>query len=471
MNYEIIIKIILLHLSYLGFGLFFLNSTFKNITYKNPIKYPLSYFLGVFIHILILHVGILLKITSPMLSWFLLIIGNIGLLYHLYQELKTENLSAKHRTSKRKSYLLNTFILFLVVPVIYLITLKLTSIPETSYDTQAFWNLKAKFFFYGDHLWTDAFLNANRVSPHQNYPLYRPLFLFEHFSIFGTANDFFFKPGVWIYYWTGITLFFLLLLEWASLPISFLLIGIFLYTPLYSFNAVQGAMTTTYADFPLSILILGSVGFLLRYFMHGNKIDIFGSMIFIGSAILMKREGSIWFILFTFFTLLALYLFHQKKWHSDYLWLSIPLFFYISWKVILTELPHSSELRTITSSELIQLWSSFLKTIVVLAKNLLKLDMWGVFGLFVTLTFTIGLLKNIKKSPVFTLLPALMVIGYLGVIILVIMVFDVQTDLFTHLTGKPYSLIHRLLIHIAPSALFLAAVMNSTKFQKRVWFK
>ena len=471
MNYEAIFKIILLHFSYLGIGLWFLDLTFKNITYKNPIRFPLAYFLGVFINILILHAGILLKFTSPMLSWFLLIIGMLGFFYHLYQESHLENIIVKIEASKRKSLLISAFILLLILPVIYLTTLKLTSVPDISYDSLAFWNLKAKFFFYGEHLWTEAFLDPNRVSPHQNYPLYRSLFLFEHFSILGAADDFLCKPGFWIYYWTGVVLFFLLLQEWVSLSVALMLIGIFLYTPLYSFKAVQGAITTTYVDFPLSIMILGSVGSLLRYFVHGNKIDIFCSMTFVGSAIMMKREGSIWFILFTIFTFLALYLYHQKKWHNDYLWLGIPLFIYFSWKIIVAELPYSSELHPLTSSELVQLISSFPKTIIVLAKTLLNRDMWGVFGLFVTLIFIVGLLKNIKKDSIYALLPACMVIGYLGCIILLIMMLDVQTDRFTHFTEKPYSLIHRLIIHIAPSALFLATVLNSSKFHKRVWFK
>ena len=121
-------------------------------------------------------------------------------------------------------------------------------------------------------------------------------------------------------------------------------------------------------------------------------------MTFVGSAIMMKREGSIWFILFTIFTFLALYLCHQKKWHNDYLWLGIPLFIYFSWKIIVAELPHSSELHPLTSSELVQLIASFPKTIIVLVRTLLNREYAGCYWFLCSINFHHWFIKKHQKK-------------------------------------------------------------------------
>jgi len=424
------ILILLLHLSYLGFGVATLRLLFTGEQYPWCLRFSLGYFVGLFLHVLILKVAIIATVTSPVVSWLLFVIGLSGLFYEIIFVFKIKQESLQFPTISPSSLILNAGIVILMIPAIYLITTKLVAVPEISYDSSAFWYLKSKYFFYGEHFWTDAFFDARRVHPHPDYPLYMPVFIYEHYSILGIADDFMTKPGTWIYYFCGMVLFFMLTREWVGNPAALMIVALVLYMPLHG-KLIEGSITTTYVDFPLSIMVLGTVGFFLRYFRNGKQIDIFAVMIFLCSAILQKREGSVWFIIALVFGIMGMWFYQKRSWNREYCWFAIPLLVFVSWYLVSINLPHPTELHTL-------------------------------FGIFVPLGFSVGILRNLRNG--FCLVPGLMILGYLGVIFFVIILMSVQAGSIEYFVKRPGQLYYRLLLHIHLAGLFLATVMNSNKF-------
>ena len=456
--------VLLLHLSYLGSGLIVIHLLFNQEEYSWYLKLALGYFVGVFLHVIVLHSAIIVTITSPAVSWLLLLVGLLCLIYEIKFLIRTCPIKMNFIFAPRLTLILRASIFLLLIPVIYLVTLKLLTVPDISFDSTAFWNLKAKYFFYGDHLWTDAFMNLQRIHPHKNYPLYLPIFLFEHYSILGVADDFMTKPGIWIYYFCGMVLFFMLTQEWVGNLTALMIVALVLYTPLHSWHSIQGSIATTYVDFLLSITVMASVGLFLRYLRYGKQIDIFAVMIFLCSAILQKREGSVWFIIFLVFGLMGMWFSHKRTWDREYGWFAIPLIVFVSWLLVRAQLPQvAAEIHSIKLGELAglrEVYPQKLQTWVEIICQIIRL--WGAQGIFVTLGFSVGFLRNLRKGP--CLVPGLMVLGYLGVIFLVIMLLGVQAGGIEHFVKWSHSLCHRLLIHIYLAGIFLATVMNSPEF-------
>jgi len=469
--------ILLLHLSYLGLGLLIISLIFKHEEYPYSFRLLIAYFVGVFANVLFIHIAIIATLTSPLISWSFLIIGMAGLACEIRFVIKTNVIKLNAFFSSPKNLILNISITILLIPVLYLITLKLVGLPDVTYDSTAFWNLKAKFFFYGEHLLTDAFMNTNRVHPNRDYPLYMPIFIFEHFSIIGTADDWLTKYGTWIYYTSGMILFFMIIRQWTGTKIALLATIFMLYSPLYSYNSIQGSITNTYMDFPLSLMIAASVGLFLRYQFHRNPLDIFGASVFVASAILLKREGAVWFILFVSFALLAMVFTRKKIWQNEYAWLILPILVFICWQLIRTRIPPPiSDIQITTYAEHItsgqvfspssvftNLSSVFTKMIKAWLISIFKIRLWGLFPIFVIPYFVFGLLINLRNLTI--LLTASMVLGYLGGIFLALMLIDLKTG---GLDGYMIFAYPRLIIQLLPVSLLLAIFMNSNKFTNRL---
>lgn len=451
------IRILLLHLSYLGIGLVMMRLLFKLDDYPWYLILPVGYFVGVLIHVIILHTAIVATVTSPLVSWALLIIGVHGLVYEIWLAIKTKSIRASCVTGSKWPLISCASIAVILIPVVYLVSLKVVGVPDISYDPTCFWNLKAKYFFYGDHVWTDAFMDTHRIHPHHRYPLYMPIFTFEHFSILGAADDFLTKPGTWIYYWTGMVLFFMLMREWAGTFVALMVIALMLYSPLYSYRSIQGGITTTHVDFPLSLMIMASVGLFLRYLRYENQMDIFGAMMFVSSAILQKQEGLVWFLLFGTFSVVGMWLSHKRK---ECGWLTLPLVVLCAWLFVQVQLPHEvAPFHWPTVQDLARLDETAPKMFNAWIASILKIRLWGFIPFFAIPAFAIGFLRNLRNIP--NLTPAFMVLCYLGAIFLVIMLIDIQHDLFDYYMLRTYD---RLIIHILPVSLLLATVMNTRKF-------
>lgn len=455
--------IILLHFSYLGFGLAVISRFFKLDEYSWSFLIPISYFVGIFAHVVVIHISITLKFTSPLISWSLFVIGIAAFIFKIWFLIKTKALTFQFVAKLPKTWILNSAIIILLIPVVYLISLKLVCLPDITYDSTAFWNLKAKYFFYGEHLWTDAFMDNRRVHAHKGYPLYMPIVIFEHFSILGDTDDWLTKYGTWIFYTFGMILYFLLIRQWTSTTISLLTTIFMLYSPLYSYRSIPGSITNTYMDFPLSIMIAASAGLFIRYQFYNKPLDIFGACIFVASCILLKREGSIWFILFFLFVAFTIIFNRKKFWQNEFAWLILPVIVFILWKLLSTKLPPESEIELPTLEQLSNLSSALTKIIRSWMISIFKFRLWGFIPIFVIFYFMIGLLKNVCNVTL--VLTASMVIGYLVAIFIILILIDIQTSDFDWYMSVTYD---RLIIQVLPVSLLLTILMNSNKCTNRL---
>ena len=453
--------IILLHLSYLGMGLAIIRILFKDGKYPWPPRLILAYYAGVFTHVVILHLGIVLTITSPMITWLLLSIGVLGLLFEFGAVLKTGCFKVGRLADgyQYKDKLLGSVLaIILLTPALYLITLRLVALPDIGFDPTAFWNLKAKYFFYGEHLWTDTFLDVDRINEHRDYPLYMPIFTFEHYSLIGEADDFSTKVGTWVYYSIGLVFFFFLIREWAGSKIALLTTAFVLYSPAYSYYE-YASITTTYVDFPLSLMILVSIGFLVRYLRSGQTIDFFGAAMAASAATLQKTEGSVWAVLFIGFTVVIIFKGRNPGWKHDYGWLLLPIFSLVGWYLIKLRLPYDLDIDTPTLEQILSLWRVAPKMFVEWVASIFKIDRWGLIPFFVIPAFIIGLVRNVDDTR--KVVPALIVLCYLGANFVAFMLLDLQLGDFDVYMRVSYD---RHMIHIVLVSIFLAVAMNTAQF-------
>ena len=451
--------ITLLHISYLGTGLATIRILFGGRDYPWHFRFILAYYVGIFVHIVILHLAIVFTITSPIVTWLLLCIGVLGLLFEVANGLRTSPFSFGRFPVDYKNKCLNGFLaILLLTPAIYLITLRLVAVPDISFDPTAFWNLKAKYLFYGQHLWTDTFLDVDRINEHRDYPLYMPIFNFEHYSIIGKADDFATKAGTWIYYGTGLLLFFCLVSEWAGNKVALLTTAFVLYSPAYSYDA-YASITSTYVDFPLSLMILVSTGFLVRYLRSGHTIDLFGSAMAASSATLQKTEGTVWAVIFIGFTVLIISKQRNREWKNDYAWLLLPLFTLGGWYLIKSRLPYDLDIENPTIEQLFSLWKVAPKMLVAWVASIFKIEPWGLLPFFTIPAFMVGLIRN--SHDTIKLVPALMVLCYLASNFIAFMILDVQLGSFDLYMRVSYD---RHIIQILLVSVFLAVAMNTLKF-------
>jgi len=456
--------IILLHLSYLGTGLATIRILFRSREYPWHFRLILAYYVGIFAHIVILHLAIVFTITSPIVTWLLLCIGLLGLLFEVANVLTTSPFSFGGFPVDYKNKCLNSFLaILLLTPAIYLITLRLVAVPDISFDPTAFWNLKAKYFFYGEHLWTDTFLDVDRINAHRDYPLYMPIFTFEHYSILGKADDFSTKPGTWIYHCTGLLLFFFFISEWAGSKVALLTTSFVLYSPAYSYDAYEASITTTYVDFPLSLMILVSTGFLLRYLRSTHVIDFFGAAIATSSASLQKTDGTVWSVICLAFTILVISTSGKRVWKKDYAWLLLPICILSGWYLIKSRLPYDLDIENPTIEQLFNLWKVAPKMLVAWLASIFKIEPWGLVPFFAIPAFMIGLIRNIHNK--IKLVPALMVLCYLGSNFIAFMLLDIQLGRFDYYMSVSYD---RHIIQILLVSIFLAVAMNTPKFAAEV---
>ena len=455
--------IIVLHLSYLGTGLAALRILFGNTEYPWHFRLILAYYAGIFAHIVVLHLAILLTITSPIVTWLLVCIGLLGLLFELANVRTISPFKLGRLSGEYKNEFLHIFLaMILLTPAIYLITLRLVAVPDISFDPTAFWNLRAKYFFYGQHLWTDAFLDVDRINAHRDYPFYMPIFTFEHYSIIGKADDFSTKAGTWIYYCAGLLLFFFLISEWAGGKVALLATSFVLYSPAYSYDP-YASITTTYVDFPLSLMILASTGFLLRYLRSRQTIDFFAAAMAASSAVLQKTEGTVWAIIFIAFTILIIAKIQDRGWKKEYAWLLLPICILIGWYLIKSRLPYDLDIEKPTLKQLFNLWKVAPKMLAAWLASIFKIGRWGLLPIFTIPVFIIGLIRNIHNK--IKLVPALMVLCYLGSNFIAFMLLDIQQGRFDYYMNVSYD---RHIIHIVLVSIFLAVAMNTAEFAEEV---
>jgi hypothetical protein len=288
-----------------------------------------------------------------------------------------------------------------------------------------------------------------------------PIFTFEHYSILGKADDFATKPGTWIYYCTGLMLFYFLISEWAGGIVALLATAFVLYSPAYSHDS-YASIATTYVDFPLSVMILLSAGFLLRYLQSAHSIDFFGSAMAASSASLQKTDGAVWAVIYIAFAILAISMSGKRAWKKDYLWLLLPICTLSGWYLIKNRLPYDLDIEDITIGQLFALWTVAPKMLVAWFASIFKIEPWGFLPFFTIPAFMIGLMKNIPNK--IQRIPALMIMCYLASHLIAFMLLDIQLGRFDYYMNVSYD---RHIIQILLVSVFLAVAMNTPRFTEK----
>ena len=449
------LKIILLHASYLGTGLILLNALPRAREYPRSIKWCMGYFTGVCVHVLVLLVCLEAGITAHSVPWFLVAAGLLALIYATLWEIKMWPPREITKKSSIPQLVVMTLAFALLVPSLWLISVELVGVPEVSYDSTAFWNLKAKYFFFGEDLSGDAFHNPLRVHPHKNYPLYRPIFAYENFAILGNADDFATKPGFWIYNMVGLLLLGVQIKKWTGTLVAVMAVGILLYTPLWSYLETAGSIATTYADFPLSVMLAASAGFLLRYFQGDEPLDLAGAMVSVSSALLLKQEGMVWLAVFLPLAFVALWNLHGTFFHRDHWWFILPILLLAFWLIIRSSLPGGSDLNRPTWEQLRLLPDVFPKVGDAWLHRLLDVHLWGFMPELLAIGFLIGMVRSMRTWSVVI---ALMAIAMVVSSFLVTMLLEIQIgqiDIYTRF------LYDRLALQLVPLFLLLAVGLNT----------
>ncbi len=467
------IKIIMLHLAYFGTGALALDHFFPQKRKVDSLRVPLAYFTGIFVNVVALQLAVVLGITSNVLPTALFLLGLAGFIIHSKKEIAV--VRSRFPSIRFESHhFIYSLVAVVAAPAVALIAIRMLSTPEFRFDTTAFWLLKAKYFFYGNDLWSDAFQNMDRLHPHRDYPLYVPLLWYQHFAVIGMPDDHLLKFGVFIYHGFGCMLFFLLIKDWAGTFVSLLVLAILLLSPLhgystlYDFHSINGSISSLYVGFSLSIAMMASLGFFLRFICNERRSDLFGAVMFLSTAVLMKREGIVWFGLFSLIFLISIHIYIPEKRKEAYAFYLLPLAVFIGWWLLKAKLPEEySEFHLPRSlDEVIILPQFFPRMLKAWFERLINIHIWGVIGIMTVAGFCLGFIRNRHryKNLILCLLP----IGYLCCIFLVVILYASQdqnhVDPWHHITGRDNCVFNRLLIHIHLTALFLAVVINSDKF-------
>jgi hypothetical protein len=190
---------------------------------------------------------------------------------------------------------------------------------------------------------------------------------------------------------------------------------------------------------------------------------LFGAAIGISSAVLQKTEGTVWAVIFIAFTFLMIPKIRKRAWKKEYAWLLLPICILSGWYLIKSRLPYDLDIERPTIEQLFNLWKVAPKMLVAWLASIFKIEPWGLIPFFTIPAFMIGLIRNMHKK--INLVPALMVLCYLGGNFIAFMLLDIQLGRFDYYMKVSYD---RHMIHIVLVSIFLAVAMNTAQFAEEV---
>ncbi len=182
-----------------------------------------------------------------------------------------------------------------IILAIQILTIFVISLKHTlGWDGLLVWEIKARYAFLNGGVLPDAyFQKAGRAFSHPDYPLAIPFAQLWIYLWLGEANQFWAKLIFPIFYGVGASILALLASRitgrrWIGLLLAILLF----FVPQASLST--GSAIVGYADFPLSILYLAAVGYLLaslRPEACDSSVPIFGACL--ACLPWIKNEGAI----------------------------------------------------------------------------------------------------------------------------------------------------------------------------------
>jgi len=181
------------------------------------------------------------------------------------------------------------------------------------------------------------------------------------------------------------------------------------------------------------------------------------------AASLQKTEGTVWAVIFIAFTILIIPKIRNRIWKNDYAWLLLPICVLSGWYLIKSRLPYGLDITRPTITQILELWTVAPKMLVAWCASFFKIEPWGLLPFFTIPAFMIALIRNMQNK--IKLVPALMVLCYLGINFVAFMLLDIQVGRFDYYMRVSYD---RHIIHILLVSIFLAVAMNTPKFAEEV---
>lgn len=322
------------------------------------------------------------------------------------------------------------------------------------------WEIKARYAFAnGGILPASYFRDSGRMFSHPEYPLAIPFTELWIYLWLGESNQFWAKSIFPIFYFAGVTLLLSFTSKLTGRSWLALLAGIFLFfVPQISVEG--GSAVVGYVDFPLSVFYLATIGSLICA-LHLND-EAYLRVYCTGLAFLpwIKREGLILWVIAAFCGIVA-FLWMKKPLRS-FLLLLPGILIIAAWQIYLRVvhavisvdfLPANFEnLR----SHVDRVWPLLQSLFAQLA----DLRIWGLFWIIVA--FGCGYLlrrPSDRRASILLLALVLPIVLYLSTYLL-----SNWSDYLKHVDLS----LDRLLMHVTPLGLVIAALAASNRWPARV---
>jgi hypothetical protein len=330
------------------------------------------------------------------------------------------------------------------------------------WDGLLVWEIKARYaFLNGGVIPTSYYSSTGRAFSHPEYPLGIPLTELWLYLWMGQPHQFWVKTIFGIYYAAGTGL--LLLLgarvsgrRWSGLAVATIL-------PFVPFiTSAPGGVIVGYADFPLSVVYLAGLGYLLLFSMNGDSPALIIYSFCLALLPWIKREGLILWAVLAFLGLIVSW--KRGKLGRFGISLLPGLFLIGSWRVYLSFIHcvPSSEFSFSIASKLGELTARIAPIARLLLVEVSNQTDWSIFWLAAALAmFYLAFRFYAMQSWIL-----------IGAVIAPI-VFYCATYLFTtwsNYSAHVTSSLPRLLLQIVPASLLAIATVLPLRSGQRQSF-
>lgn len=352
----------------------------------------------------------------------------------------------KNLLPAKKLNIYSFILLALTVLILFFGITHIMKLPIYDRDGLGIWLTKAKMITLDNTIFSENFLDPYRIHDHPRYPLLLPILESAYFI--SSDID---ETGVkilFIYIWVLMLGVLYEFINKKSLNAALIAIIIFSLIPAY-YTMSDGSLDTGYADIPLSLFYLGAIIFLYNYLYLGEKKFLLGTGLCLAFAIFTKNEGGA-FALSTF----IIFFFIKKK-KADILTLALAILLpVIPWLITVLHLP---ELYTEHYLSYVPAFFRHLHRVPVIIKatflEILNPKHWGIFW---PLSIFIFIYSKPKKIDSYLLANiGILFILYLGIFLITPWEVEFQMKI----------VLPRMLLHIAPAIMFLAAQNYSSRKQ------
>lgn len=316
------------------------------------------------------------------------------------------------------------------------------------------WEIKARYAYANGGVLPATYLqDSGRAFSHPEYPLAIPFTELWLYFWLGEANQFWAKTIFPLFYLSGVILIVAISARFTGKTWPGLLVASLLFlTPQISTDG--GSAIVGYADFPLAVFYLGTIGYLLCACRDDDEVAFRIYAVALALLPWIKREGAVLWLAAAI--LGALVIWRKQKSPAHFLALLPGLFVIIGWRLYLSQM-HAVASSDFLGPSLANFWANFDRVgpiVSMLFAEVTRAQIWSLFWILIAMggVFFVHRYRDICSLVLITALAAPLAIyssGYL---------FSNWPDYLEHITLS----IGRLLMHIAPLAfLSVSAALAS----------